>query len=119
MPNEPHNPGSRNPQQPGSEKILPLVREAVAVGEFIRQEHGRDGVRRYAVAMAPFLPRPTIEQIADFLGVERPPLPQPKRPRADAGLSPDKLLPLIQAMSGGKDKGPGMDPATLMKLFQK
>ncbi len=116
MPNDPHNPSARG--QPGAEKILPYVREAVAVGEHIRQEHGRDGVRRYVTAMAELLPLPFVEQLADFLGVERP-QPRPKRPPRAEGMPPEKLLPLLQAMSGGKDKEHGVDPMTLMKLFQK
>ena len=45
---------------------------AVALGETVREEHGRAGVQAYVKALAPLLPQSLIDQLAYRLNVPAP-----------------------------------------------
>lgn len=53
---------------------------AVTLGEAVREEHGRAGVEQYVKALAPLLPRDTIDQLAYRLNVPVPAAPLPPPP---------------------------------------
>jgi len=126
MPNETQGMGARERRPPtgGEPTGVQMVREAAALAEFVRLEHGRDGVRRYVAALAEFLPRAVVVQLSDLLNVEtppeRPPAPPPEPPRRpcrDPGIPPEKLIPLLQSLAGGKEHP--IDPMMLMTLLNK
>ena len=100
----------------------PLI-SAASLGEFVRSEHGREGVRRYVAALQPFVPRGFLERLAMQLQVEapseRPPEPAEKpekRAAAPAGMQPEQLMKLLQMMNKGGGKP---DPAALLGMLGK
>lgn len=112
----------------------PLI-AAVTLGEFIRSEHGREGVHRYVQVLAALVPHGLIVQVAKRLNTEVPPplpplpvddppspSPPPKRENKSAGnLSPEQLIKLMQNMgkgTGGNGTGGGLDPAMLISLLK-
>ncbi len=106
--------------------ILPL-REATALGEFIRIEHGAEGVRRFICLLDGLVPRIFLEQLCIQLCIDVPPqrAEQPNKPR-DGGLSSDKLFSLLSSFGGKSGSSPagnasagGIDPAMLLKLLRK
>ena len=121
-------------KQQGHEEPLTPMQAGFALGQAVRDEHGREGVRAYVTALNPLLPRALIEQLAQKFGVEAPPHvppsmphahhapsqePPPKPPQKDAspGIPPELLMQLLQNTGGGG--GGGLDPSMLMKLLQK
>ncbi len=100
----------------------PLL-SAASLGEFVRAEHGREGVYGYVAALQPFVPRAFIERLAMQLQVEIPPerlsepAPAPPVKNAAPAMKPDQLMKLLQMMRGGEGGKP--DPATLMSLLGK
>lgn len=109
------------------EAVRPLA-AAERLCEFIRSEHGRAGVGRFLGALAPFVPRDFLEQLARHTGVqapparetpqaERPPHTEPPHPPQSQGMKPEQLLRLMQMTGNGG--GGGMDPATLIKLMSE
>lgn len=105
----------------------PPIAEAAALGAYIQIEHGRDGVRRYASALLPFVSYSFVSRLAEALHIEAPPPQQPPQTHPHApqqqaqppqreGISPEKMLSLLQGMGGNKDGG--IDPALLIKLLR-
>ena len=111
---------------PAQEQTVTPLMAGVLVGQAVRDEHGREGVRSYVCALNPLLPRALVEQIASKLGVDTPPpLPpstataapvetKPTQKEAPA-IPPELMLQLLQGMGGG---GGGLDPSMLLKLLQ-
>ena len=83
---------------------------AVTLGEAVREEHGRAGVEQYVKALAPLLPRDTIDQLAYRLNVPVPaaPLPPPPPPQKPPMQMPDmeRLFQMMRLMEQLKPKGP-------------
>ena len=83
---------------------------AVTLGEAVREEHGRAGVEQYVNALAPLLPRDTIDQLAYRLNVPVPaaPLPPPPPPQKPPMQMPDmeRLFQMMRLMEQLKPKGP-------------
>ena len=113
------------PQYRADRPYEPLL-SAASLGEFVRAEHGREGVRRYVAALAPFVPRVFTERLAMQLQVETPPErppepapapPPPPRESAAPAMKPEQLMKLMQMMRGGEGGKP--DPAALMGLLGK
>lgn len=110
------------------------LQSGVALGQAVRDEHGREGVRAYVGALNPLLPRALIEQLSAKLGVEAPPMlppnlqhpshiqqeAQPIKPlQKDApAIPPELMMQLLQSLVGGGMGGGGLDPAMLLKLLQ-
>lgn len=112
-----------NRQNPPPGEIHPLTAAAV-LANFVRVEHGREGVRRFLKAISPLVPHEFLAQLADAVG-ESVPAPAPPPPivaerdeKKPAGPNPEELLLLMQALGGGGSGG-GLDPKLLMKLMQK
>lgn len=108
-------------QRPGPP--IPPLAAAIAMGEFILSEHGREGVRRYVRAIAPFLPPDLLEPLARRMGVPVPPPPPPPPepapeppPPPKSALPPEQMMLLMQALG---NKGGGLDPKLLMQLMGK
>lgn len=110
------------------EAVRPLA-AAERLCEFIRSEHGRAGVGRFLAALAPFVPRDFLEQLARHTGAsvpppreaphgERPPHGEGPHPPQNQGMKPEQLLKLLN-MTGNGGNGGGMDPATLIKLMSE
>ncbi len=84
---------------------------AVALGEAVREEHGRAGVEQYVKALAPLLPRDLIDQLAYRLNVPAPavplppPPPPPQRPPMQAP-NMEQLFQMMRLMEQLKPKGP-------------
>ena len=85
---------------------------AVALGESVREEHGRAGVEQYVKALAPLLPRDLIDQLAYRLNVPvpaaPPPPPPPPAPPAPKPMQlPDmeRLFQMMRLMEQLKPKG--------------
>ena len=85
---------------------------AVALGEAVREEHGRAGVEQYVKALAPLLPRDLIDQLAYRLNVPvpaaPPPPPPPPAPPAPKPMQlPDmeRLFQMMRLMEQLKPKG--------------
>lgn len=124
------NGGGMHPQsghQPQQEPLSSL-QAGVLLGQAVRDEHGREGLRAYVAALNPLLPRALVEQLANKLGVEAPPpvppiphglaapQPPPKPPQKEGpAIPPELLLQLLQGSGGG---GGGLDPSLLLKLLQ-
>lgn len=83
---------------------------AVTLGEAVREEHGRAGVEQYVKALAPLLPRDTIDQLAYRLNVPVPaaPLPPPPPSQKPPMQMPDmeRLFQMMRLMDQLKPKGP-------------
>ncbi len=83
---------------------------AVTLGEAVREEHGRAGVEQYVKALAPLLPRDTIDQLAYRLNVPVPaaPLPPPPPSQKPPMQMPDmeRLFQMMRLMEQLKPKGP-------------
>lgn len=117
-----------NPRPPQQQANLQPIGAAAMLGEFIRTEHGREGVRRYLAAINPLVPHDILERIAAQLGENAPPEIRPPQPQQQAtpiehdpppkknNMSPEQMLILMQAMNGGDG---GIDPKILMQLLQK
>lgn len=102
------------------ERFSPL-QAVVALGEYVRTEHGRVGVQQMVNALSPFLDGELGEQAARQLGVP-PPKPRPERaehkPQQGSGRSAmdmERMLKLVRSMQSGKE---GLDPQLLMQLMQ-
>ena len=120
--------GSHPAPQPGQQSDpTSSLQAGVLLGQAVRDEHGREGLRAYVAALNPLLPRALVEQLAHKLGVEVPPpvppiphglavaQPPPKPPQKEGGaIPPELLLQLLQGSSGGG----GLDPSLLLKLLQ-
>ena len=88
---------------------------AVALGEAVREEHGRAGVEQYVKALAPLLPRDLIDQLAYRLNVPvpaaPPPPPPPPAPPAPPAPKPmqmpdmERLFQMMRLMEQLKPKG--------------
>ena len=86
---------------------------AVVLGEAVRDEHGRAGVKTYVKALAPLLPRELIDQLAYRLNVPvpapapPPPPPLPPPPQKPPMQMPDmeKLLQMMRLMEQLRPKG--------------
>ena len=82
---------------------------AVTLGEAVREEHGRAGVEQYVKALAPLLPRDTIDQLAYRLSVPVPaaPLPPPPPSQKPPMQIPDmeRLFQMMRLMDQLKPKG--------------
>lgn len=82
---------------------------AVTLGEAVREEHGRAGVEQYVKALAPLLPRDTIDQLAYRLNVPVPavPLPPPPPSQKPPMQMPDmeRLFQMMRLMDQLKPKG--------------
>lgn len=110
------------------EEVRPLA-AAERLCEFIRSEHGRAGVTRFLAALAPFVPRDFLEQLARHTGAnappvrdvqhaERPPHSETPHQAPNQGMKPEQLLKLLNMTGNGGGGGSGgMDPATLLKLM--
>lgn len=115
-----------NTRPPQQQANLQPIGSAAMLGEFIRTEHGREGVRRYLAAINPLVPHDILERIAAQLGEPappelRPPQPQPTPiehdpPPKKNNMSPEQMLMFMQALNGGDG---GVDPKILMQLLQK
>lgn len=117
------------PGQQGQSGGVSPFQAGVTLGQSVRDEHGREGVRAYISALNPLLPRALLEQIAGRLGVETPPPTPPSMPHAQhlsseplrspqkesPAIPPELLLQLLQGAGGGG----GLDPTLLIKLLQK
>ena len=83
---------------------------AVTLGEAVREEHGRAGVEQYVKALAPLLPRDTIDQLAYRLNVPVPaaPLPPPPPPQKPPMQMPDmeRLFQMMRLMDQLRPKNP-------------
>ena len=83
---------------------------AVTLGEAVREEHGRAGVEQYVKALAPLLPRDTIDQLAYRLNVPVPAAPPPPPPPSQKPpmQMPDmeRLFQMMRLMEQLKPKGP-------------
>lgn len=103
-----------------NEELRPLA-GAERLCELIRGEHGRAGVARFLPALAPFVPRDFLEQLAARTGVDCPPAGAPpgklphEKPREAPAIKPEQLLKLMN-MGGGNG---GLDPAALIKLMSE
>lgn len=108
--------GTVGPMQ-AHEELRPLA-GAERLCALIRGEHGRAGVARFMGALAPFVPRDFLMQLAERCGVDCPPAaglpPQrpPEKPRENPAIKPEQLLKLMNMGGGG-----GLDPAALLKLM--
>lgn len=96
---------------------------ASALADFIRIEHGRDGVRRYLAALNPLLPREFLVELCSVLGESppppyAPPIPVERDEKRPSGPNPQELMLLMQALNGSKEGG-GLDPKLLLKLMQQ
>ncbi len=85
---------------------------AVALGEAVREEHGRAGVEQYVKALAPLLPRDLVDQLAYRLNVPAPaappPPPPPSPPPAQKPVQmPDmeRLFQMMRLMEQFRPKG--------------
>lgn len=82
---------------------------AVTLGEAVREEHGRAGVEQYVKALAPLLPRDTIDQLAYRLNVPVPAAPPPPPPPSQKPpmQMPDmeRLFQMMRLMDQLKPKG--------------
>ena len=85
---------------------------AVALGEAVREEHGRAGVEQYVKALAPLLPRDLVDQLAYRLNVPAPaapppPPPPPPPPAQKPVQMPDmeRLFQMMRLMEQLKPKG--------------
>ena len=103
--------------------VSPLA-AAFSLGEFIRAEHGTAGLKRFLLSLNPLLPYDMIQQLAAKYAMPAPPKPpEPVIPQTvekqekPAGMSPEQLMLLMNALNGGQSGG--LDPALLMKLMQK
>jgi len=94
---------SLEPQNAEVESATSPLSCAVALGEYIRLEYGKQGVQEFVHALARLTPPGLCAQLAEKLRVEAPapppPLfaqnaPQPKRP--DMGM--DQLMQMMQMM---------------------
>ena len=104
--------GGERPGGPAQPRVSPL-QAAVALGEYVRTEHGRAGAQRFVAALSPLLPGELLEQAARQLGVQ-PPAP-PHEPQQRGAPDMDRMLALMQALQKGKD---GLDPKLLMQMMQ-
>ena len=104
--------GGERPGGPAQPRVSPL-QAAVALGEYVRTEHGRAGAQRFVAALSPLLPGELLEQAARQLGVQ-PPAP-PHEPQQRGAPDMDRMLALMQALQKGKD---GLDPKLLMQKMQ-
>lgn len=104
--------GGERPGGPAQPRVSPL-QAAVALGEYVRTEHGRAGAQRFVAALSPLLPGELLEQAARQLGVQ-PPAP-PHEPQQRGAPDMDRMLALMQALQKGKD---GLDPKLLMQMIQ-
>ena len=120
-------PVNRMHSTPG--EIHPLT-GAKALSDYIRVEHGREGVRRFLEVLQPLVPRDFIVQLAERVCEPIPPPlppppvcgpPPPIVPECDvkkpSGPNPEELMMLMQLMNKGKDGG--IDPKLIAKLLQK
>ena len=55
--------GGERPGGPAQPRVSPL-QAAVALGEYVRTEHGRAGAQRFVAALSPLLPGELLEQAA-------------------------------------------------------
>lgn len=102
---------------PTQQRLSPL-QAAVALGEHVRTEHGRDGVQRFIAALSPLLPDEVLQPAAQQLGVNPPARGKEpsKKQQQRSGPDMEQMLRLMQALQKGKD---GLDPKLLMQLMQK
>ncbi len=97
-----------------SEEMRPLT-GAERLCELIRSEHGRAGVARFLVVLAPFVPRSFLERLAERCGVDCPPAqdaPRHERPKETPAIKPEQLLKLMNMGGSG-----GLDTAALLQLI--
>lgn len=94
---------SGEPQNTGDEVQDSPLSCAVALGEYIRIEYGKQGVQEFVHSLAHLVPMDMCGQLAEQLRVETPspppPLyrehaPQPKRPE----MGMDQLMQMMQMM---------------------
>lgn len=111
------NTRSQNPQ-PVSQHIA----AGATLGELVRIQYGREGVKRYLVAINPLIPYDALTRIADLLGEAAPPecvleqaRPKPEEKPKSPAMNPEQMLLLMQALGGGEG---GLDPKLLLKLLQ-
>lgn len=103
----------------GAERRMPPLAAAVALGEAIRYEHGREGAERFLQGLTPLMPLDFLEQAAELLGVEKPqpraekPVQAQKKPAAQ--IPPQQLMGMLRQMQGGGKP----DPATLLSMLGK
>ncbi len=99
---------------------------AVGLGDYVRTEHGREGVKRFVYAIMPLVPYSMIESLARALDVPAPAPGQSAersvrieedKPPSKPPMSPDQMLALVQAMGGGGQKSGGLDPKLLLQLL--
>ena len=105
--------GSHPTPQPGQQsEPASSLQAGVVLGQAVRDEHGREGLRAYVAALNPLLPRALVEQIAHRLGVEAPP-PVPPIPH---GLA----VAQIALTHGGEGQLPGgaLQQACTQAVFQ-
>ena len=109
------------PKQNISQAAQPVEAErplaaAERLCEFIRSEHGRAGVGRFMGALAPFVPRDFLEQLARHTGVnvppareaphgERPPHSEGPHTPPSQGMKPEQLLKLLNMTGNGGGAG--------------
>ena len=116
------NPPNQNGGAEGPAKGDPIP-AAFALGEFIRGEHGREGVRMYVQALSGLLPEEHLLQLSQKLNTA-PPKPRPIQkerdvePKRSGGMSPEQVLKLMQAMKK-TESGKGIDPSILMSFMKK
>ena len=114
---------------------ISALQAAVTLGETVRAEHGREGVKMYVGMLSPLIPRVLLEQTARSLGMEPPPPEPPRQPEpqlpppppreeprrekgpAMGGMKPEQLLKLMQGMKKGE--GGGLDPMLLLNLMKE
>ena len=71
---------------------------AVALGEAVRDEHGRAGVEGYVKALSPYLPPSLIDQLAYRLNVPVPVPAPPPPPPAPAPQKPPVQMPDMEKL---------------------
>lgn len=115
----------------GTEQTQPVGADAVdalaVLGEVVRSEHGRDGIRRFLGAVRAYLPTDVANAAATRLNVELPPRREAEpNERARSGtLRPEQLIQLFKLVGslrpqedGNAEKGESPDPAALLNLLR-
>ena len=131
-----HSAQQQQPQQapPPQAKTLDSLEAGVVLGQAVRDEHGREGMRAYVRALNPLLPRARVEELAKMWGVEAPPhappvmpgnhsepaAPPPQKPphKEQPAIPPELLMQLLQGMGSSGGGGGGLDPSMLIRLMQ-
>jgi len=96
-------------------RISPL-QAVVALGECVRSERGRVGVKALLDALSAHLDGELLCRAAEQLEVD-PPSVKPQKEHVAKGMDMEKMLSLMQLMQNGK--GGGLDPKLLMQLMQQ